>query len=225
VVDKVLVVLPAFNEEKSLGKVIDEIRTYCPTYDILVVDNNSTNGTAKVAQEKGVQFLFVKEQGKGCAINEAFLGAAHWEYSCVVMMDADFTYPAAYIPYLVGRLGGEYDVVLGWRKYKARGSMTTTNKIGNYLLTKLANVLYGTNIHDVCSGMWAFCNEWAYSLGGSTESKGFTLEAEMFSKLRKRNLRIGEVAIDYRAREDKPKLRVWDGFKIGYYLVRERFRR
>lgn len=221
---KVIVVLPAYNEEKTVGKVIDEIRSLGQGYGILVVDNNSTDKTAEIAKAQEVQYLFVKEQGKGCAISKAFLGSATWDYDCVVMIDADFTYPASYIPILLKDLGTKYDVVLGWRKYKIRGSMTTTNKFGNYLLTKLACLLYGSNIHDVCTGLWAFCNEWAYALSSTLESKGFMLEPEMFSRLKKWNLRIGEIPIEYRPREGEAKLHIVDGLRIAWCLIRERFR-
>ena len=213
--DKVIVVLPAYNEEKTVGKVIDEIRLLGLGYDILVVDNNSTDKTAEIAKARGVQYLFVKEQGKGCAISKGFKSVS----GTTVIMDSDYTYPAAYIPALVGSLK-EYDVVLGWRKYKDPGAMTSTNSIGNYLLTKLANLLYGTHIHDVCTGMWAFRDVRPLVI----ESKGFTLEPEMLIQARRYGWKIGEVSIHYRAREGTSKLNILDGFKIGAYLLRERFR-
>jgi len=222
--DKVLVILPAYNEEKSIGQVIDEIRALEKGYDILVVDNNSKDKTAAIAKSKGVQYLFVKEQGKGCAMNRAFEGAGSWDYTCVVMMDADGTYPAAYIPIFLQDLGTKYDAVLGCRWRKEKGSMSLANRFGNKVLTEMANLLFGTDIHDLCSGMWAFCNEWAYALGGTLSSKGFTLEAEMLARLSKWNLRIGEVPIVYRPRVGEAKLHIVDGLRIARCLIRERFR-
>ena len=214
-----IVLLPAYNEEKSIGKVIDEITALPYKYGILVVDNNSKNGTAEIIRkaviEKGIQTIFVEEQGKGHAVQKALM----FIDGPMILMDSDFTYPACYIPALVEGLE-RYDVVIGYRKKKDKDSMTLTNKVGNYLLTKLANLLYGTHIHDVCSGMWAFRDARPLVV----ESTGFTLEAEFLIQSSRYKWKIGEIPIHYRAREDKPKLRVIDGFRIGAYLIRERLR-
>lgn len=209
--------IPAYNEEAAIGKVLDEIKALQMDCRVVVIDNMSIDRTREIALGKGAMVLNERVKGKGRAIRSAFSLVSD-DYC--VMLDADYTYPAIYIPLILDALG-RYDVVMCPRVRKARGSMTLMNAIGNKLLTKLANLLHGTHIRDLCTGMWGFRGDVPRRLGLTSE--GFTLEADMLVNAIRMGCRIGEVPIDYRARVDgsKPKLKLSDGFKIGWFLLRE----
>ena len=217
---KLTIILPAYNEEKSIGRVIDEIRSLPVKCDILVVDNRSINGTFSIASSKEVKVVVEEQIGKGNAMKRGFKEA---ETPYVIMMDSDYTYPAIYLQELYKLLSGGCDVVVGYRKWKQCGSMTPLNSFGNRLLSLLASILYGYDVYDVCSGMWGFRKEVldTFDIGGG----GFTLEAELFINSVRSGCTIVQRPMVYRRRleGDRAKLKVWDGFKIGWFLVKRRF--
>lgn len=215
-----IVLLPAYNEVKTIGLTIEDIRHYVPDARIIVVDNNSRNGTGNVVRSMGVPPFDVKEQGKGNAIRYA-LKLVNTEYC--IMIDSDFTYPASYIPSIIDNLQKGADVVMGYRKFVDAGAMTTINKFGNRMLSLLASALYGLWVHDVCTGMWGFRREVLDKF--KLTSKGFTLEVDMFVNAVNNGCKIRQMPISYRARLDgsKAKLRVSDGFKIGWFLIKNKF--
>ena len=225
---KVSVVLPALNEEEAIGKVIDEIpveelESKGYQTEIIVVDNGSTDKTAEIAAAHGAIVIDEPNRGKGRAIRTGF-GAVSGEF--VFMLDSDFTYPAGYITQMVDLLEGGYDVVLGSRLNGAveHGAMKRLNLIGNHLLAFLANLLYGTRVSDLCTGLWGFKINVLRSL--NLDAIGFELEANMLIEVAKHKYRVGEVPIQYRRRATASKLgSVRAGYGIGKMLVRKRFSR
>jgi glycosyltransferase involved in cell wall biosynthesis len=217
----VAVVIPALNEEEGIGRTIDEVYALPIECDVIVVDNGSTDKTREIASAKGAEVICESRRGKGYAVRSAFYSLdGDCEY--VVMIDADGTYRPKYIPGLIDELQSNgYDVVMGCRSVKAQGAMTKLNVLGNIFLTRLACLLYRTKIYDLCTGMWAF--KLSALEGISVESKGFTLEAELFCKMVERGMKIGHVPIIYITRCGTSKLRVTDGLRIAGYLFRRRF--
>ena len=223
----VSVIIPALNEEETIGRVVDEIpkeKMEQAGYkvEILVVDNNSTDGTKKIAEEKGARVIVETVRGKGRAIRTAFESVSG---EFIFMLDADYTYPATHIPEMLKVLEGGYDVVLGSRLKgrREKGAMTKLNLVGNRLLALMANILYGTRISDLCTGYWGFRAEVIQDL--KLDAIGFELEANMLAEVAKKGYRIGEVPVNYRRRATYPKLgALKDGFKIGRKLIRKRFR-
>ena len=224
---EVCVVLPALNEEHTVGLVIDEIpvadiekRGY-KTY-VMVVDNGSTDDTGRVAREKGAEVIEVKQRGKGVALRTA-IKALRGDY--VFMLDADYTYPATHLVEMLELLEGGGDVVIGSR-LKGRmmkGSMSMFNRVGNHLLALMANILYGTRISDPYSGCWGFRRDVIEKL--NLDANGFDIEANMLTEVARNGYQIAEIPIQYRRRTTPPKLNsVRDGFKIGRTLLRNRFR-
>ena len=224
---EVYIIIPALNEEKTIAQVIEEIprkeiegQGY--RVEILVVDNNSTDRTEEIAKEKGVRVILEPRRGKGRAISTAFR-AINGDF--VFLLDADYTYPASYIPEMLRLLEEKYDVVLGSR-LKGRmekGAMTKLNWLGNHLLAWLATLLYGTRISDLCTGCWGFRGRVVKDL--KLRATGFELEAEMFVEIARKRCRIAEVPIHYRRRPTPAKLKsLRDGFKIAKTLIRKRFR-
>ena len=223
----VSIIFPALNEEETIGKVIDEVpvqelegKGY--RAEIIVVDNGSTDRTREIAESKGVRIITEPARGKGIAMRTAFASVSG---DFVFMIDADFTYPATYIPQTLELLEEKYDVVLGSRLKGQReeGAMTRLNLVGNLLLALLADILYRTKISDPCTGYWGYREEVIRSM--KLDAVGFELEVNMLIDIARNGYRIGEIPIYYRKRPTPTKLRALrTGFIIGRTLIRKRFR-
>lgn len=214
------IILPAYNEEAGIGLVLEEAKLIGCKF--LVGDNNSTDRTKEVCEQRGIKPLSVLEKGKGNVIRELINRVAT---PYIVMVNSDYTYPLKYIPTIYSLLSMQhYDVVIGPRQFKEPGSMPFLNSFGNWGLSILASTLYGFRVYDLCTGMWGFRTEIIKRI--NIESNGFTLEAEFFSKAVKNKCKIGQIPISYRPRLNgsQAKLKISDGFKIGWFLVKERFR-
>jgi glycosyltransferase involved in cell wall biosynthesis len=220
----VAVIIPTLNEERSIGKVIDDV----PVADLLengletavyVTDGQSIDNTRGIAVEKGVQVILADGKGKGSAIQLAFKSITA-DYA--IMVDGDDTYPIEMATQMIHLLQ-TYDVVIGSR-FKGTiepGAMTRLNVVGNILLSLLARALFGAHISDVCTGFWAYRSDAIRCL--ELEARGFEIEADMFAECVRNGLRIAEIPITYRARTDQPKLSsLRDGVKIGLFLCKRR---
>lgn len=224
---EILIVLPTLNEEPTIGRVIDEIPRKALegagySVKVLVVDGNSTDRTREIAAEKGASLIVERRRGKGIAVSRA-LSAVEADF--IFMLDADYTYPAGYIPDMLKLLDTHHAVIGSrMRGRRERGAMSRLNLVGNYLLSLIATVFYGKKISDVCSGFWGFRGEVVKNL--PLRASAFDLEAEIFGQLTRRGYSIAEIPIDYRKRLSPPKLRsLRDGTRIGWALVTRRFRR
>jgi glycosyltransferase involved in cell wall biosynthesis len=224
---EILIILPTLNEAPTIGRVIDEIPSQALEeagyrVRLLVVDGNSSDKTREIAQEKGADVTVERRRGKGVAMIKAFSTA---RADFIFMLDADYTYPAGYIPAML-KLLESHQAVIGsrMRGRRQKGAMSRLNLVGNFLLSLIATVFYGKRISDVCSGLWGFQGRVIKSL--PLRATAFDLEAELFSQLARRGYKLAEVPIDYRRRHSPPKLRsLRDGTRIGWALVTRRFRR
>ncbi|UCH51743.1 MAG: glycosyltransferase [Chloroflexota bacterium] len=225
--NSILIILPALNEEESVGKVIDEIPKQALEkrgFDvkIVVADNNSVDRTRQIAQDKGVDVVVEPRRGKGRVMRKAF---SQFKADFVFMIDADYTYPASYITRMLDILEEGSPIVIGSRLRGKieEGGMSYLNRLGNYLLTWIARALYRRGISDLCTGYWGFRGEIIPKL--ELLADGFTLEAELFADITKRGYKIAEIPIHYRRRRTPPKLNsLRDGIKIGWALLKRRFR-
>ena len=214
------ILLPARNEAGAIGLLLDEIKRKVEVpHTVLVCNNGSTDETESIAVDKGARVIHASQKGKGNTVRAALL---HVTTPYVVIIDADCTYPPAHANLVYESLWSHADVAIGCRTFKEKGSMSTINLIGNWLLSLLASVLYRKRVYDVCSGMWGFRKEVLDEF--VLTSKGFTLEAELFINVASNGYRLHQVPIVYRKRADgtTTKLRVIDGFKIGWFLLRGR---
>lgn len=209
------ILIPALNEEQTIGKVIEESAKR--DWIVLVGDNGSTDRTHEVSINAGVTPVSILTRGKGHTIRELI---NHIDTPQTIMIDGDYTYPTKDAQRVLDVLD---DVVIGYRKYKEANSMPFVNAIGNWLLSLLASVLYGRRVYDVCSGLWAFRTDKLKEF--SLVSGGFTLEADLFVNTVKHKCKLTQIPIAYRARPggSESKIRVSDGLKIGWFLIRKRF--
>jgi len=221
----IVVIIPTLNEAKAIGQTIDDVLEYLPECLVVILDSYSINGTADKARDKGAIVVNALKGGKGIAVRSVLPQIiASYQADCYVMLDGDYTYPAKHIPEIAERIENGVDVVIGYRNKRAKGSMSRMNTIGNWGLSMLASVLYGVRVKDVCSGMWGFRRDVLskYKLS----SNGFTLEADLFANTVKGKYKLAQIPIDYRARLDGSvaKLNIKDGFKIGWFLAKKRFK-
>jgi glycosyltransferase involved in cell wall biosynthesis len=222
---QIVIILPALNEEETIGKVIDEIPKQALkeagySVQVLVVDNNSTDRTGQIARQNGATVIVEPEKGKANAVRT---GLKSVDADIIFMLDTDYTYPAAQIPEMLSLLN-HHNAVIGSRLKgkREKGVMSRLNFIGNYLLGLIATALYQRRISDVCTGHWGFRGEVVKDL--NLKATGFDLEAEFFSQLARRGYSIAELPIYYRRRSSPPKLRsLRDGTRIGWALITRRF--
>jgi Glycosyl transferase family 2 len=204
------VVLPAYNEGAALPHVLDELGEYLDDgYEVLVVDDGSTDDTADVAERYPVRLVqHPTNCGKGVAIRT---GIAEASGDNVVIMDADASYPVPAIKEMVDLLD-ENDLVRGIRESE-NGNMPRVNRFGNWLFNKLLAISHGLEGTDHLTGLYAIRRSAALRLG--TEAQGFDIETEIGIKAKARGLRQATVPISYLPRVGEKKLSPWkDGLRI-----------
>lgn len=209
------VIIPTLNEVEGIGLVIDELLSVgIPKDSILVVDGGSTDGTVDIVKSKDVKLVIQEGRGKALAIATAL---KYVKTPYIAILDGDYTYPAKYIPELLKKALEGYDVVLGFRKY-VEGTQLLIYRLGNYILTKLFNILFNTRLSDVLTGMYVVKTSKLNEL--NFEFSGFSVEAEIITHIASTSGRVTEVPIEYRRRLGKKKLGVLDGFKIARDMLR-----
>ena len=221
---KVSFLIPAYNEASTIGEVLDRIAALDLEAQTIVVDDGSTDDTARIAEEKGALVIRQANAGKGAAIRAAI---PHVEGEIAVIQDADMEYDPADVPELIEPiLRGSADVVFGSRLSGGRPQRAYMflHLVGNRFLSLLTNVLFNTTLSDMETGYKAFRAEVLRSL--ELSENGFGIEPEITGKVCKRKLRIYELPISYYGRTyDEGKKITWrDGFRAIWVLLRVRFR-
>ena len=227
-IKKITILIPCYNEEKGLGKVIDGVPLKKLAYfgyqtEIIVVNNNSSDQTIKVAQEKGVKIVSEKKQGKGNALKTGFKNISS-ETDYVVMLDGDNSYKSEEILRLIEPLENSFcDVILGSRlEGKINdSSFCLFNRIGNWFFTFFVRRFYLVNTTDVCTGYFAWKKKVVDELAPHIKSSGFAIEVEMITKMAKLGYKIYSVPITYDRRDGDSKLSpILDGIKITWMLFK-----
>lgn len=230
----VVVLLPALNEEQSVGAVIDRIPTDAlrrSGYEVgvWVVDGKSTDATLEVARNRGANVFVQRGDGKGNGVRQAvdyLLAGDAGDRRVFVMLDADGSYPPERIPEFVRAVEAGTDVVLGSRFLGTAedGAITSLNRLGNRALSGLATMLFGVPVTDVCTGMWAFSEDTLRNLG--LAANGFDLEADLFASSCEAGARVRELPVDYACRIGEPKLvPIRSGLLIAWRLLMKRLNR
>ena len=197
---KVAVLIPCYNEEKTVQKVVEDYRRVLPQADIYVYDNNSTDRTAELSAQAGAIVKREYRQGKGNVIRSMF---RQIDADCYLMIDGDDTYPAEPAPEMVRMiLDGEADMVNGDR---LSSTYFTENKrpfhnTGNRLVRGLINHLFHADVRDIMTGYRAFSRGFVKTF--PVLSRGFEIETEMTIHAVDKNFLIREVPVDYRDRPE-----------------------
>jgi glycosyltransferase involved in cell wall biosynthesis len=191
---KVAVLLPCYNEEVTIGKVVRDFRSALPTADIFVFDNNSSDNTTAIAREAGAIVFQSPKRGKGNVVQHMFRII---DADIYVMADGDDTYPADMAGELI-RVLDEADagMVVGTRlKNHERGAFRASHEFGNKLISKLIALLFSSSVTDVLSGYRVFRESFVRTL--HLRSGGFEIETEITLQAIVKNLVIKEVPIRY----------------------------
>jgi dolichol-phosphate mannosyltransferase len=225
---KIAIVIPCFNEEKGLGRVIDGVPKDQLAHlgyqtEIIVIDNNSCDQTIEVAKDRGVRIVSENKQGKGNALRAGFRNVSN-DTDYVVMLDGDNSYKSHEIPRLIEPLeSGFCDVVIGSRlEGKLNGtSLSLSHRLANWIFTFFVRRLYLVNTTDTCTGYFAWNKKVIDDLLPYITSNGFAIEAEMITKMARLGYKIYSVPITYDAREGNSKLSpIIDGIQITWMLFK-----
>ena len=214
-VDKIAVLIPCYNEEKTIEKVVLDWRESLPEAVVYVYDNNSTDRTADIAREAGAVVRHEYQQGKGNVIRRMF---REINAMCYIMVDGDDTYPAEYGRQMADLvLLKNADMVVGDRLSSTyfEENKRPFHNFGNSLVRGSINRLFKTNIRDIMTGYRAFSFLFVKSF--PVLSKGFEIETEMSIHAVDKNMRIENVIIEYRDRPEgsESKLNTYsDGMRV-----------
>ncbi len=195
---KIVVLIPCYNESKTVEKVVKDYKKVLPEADIYVYDNNSTDGTDEIARKAGAIVKYEYKQGKGNVIRSMF---KEIDADCYLMIDGDDTYPAENAREMCNLiLEGKADMVIGDR---LSSTYFTENKrpfhnFGNKLVRGLINKLFKSNVRDIMTGYRAFSYDFVKTF--PVLSKGFEIETEMTIHALDKNFLLKEVAVGYRDR-------------------------
>lgn len=215
---RVAVLVPCFNEEPTVGKVIDDFRRALPAAEIYVFDNRSDDATARIAREKGAIVVPEPRRGKGHVVAGMF-GRVDADY--FVMTDGDDTYPADRVGDLLRPLfEGRADMVVGTRlQIHADRSFRPLHVLGNNLVRSLVNLIFGARLTDIMSGYRAYTRRVAEAL--PVVSAGFEVETELTVNALYHRFEIAETPVPYGERPEGSvsKLRTYsDGFRVVWKI-------
>ena len=213
--NKIAVLIPCYNESKTIEKVIKDYNKALPEATIYVYDNNSTDGTDKISKKAGAVVEYEYKQGKGNVIRSMFRNI---DADCYLMIDGDDTYPAENAREMCDLiLSGKADMVIGDR---LSSTYFTENKrpfhnLGNKMVRYFINKIFKNNVKDIMTGYRAF--NYNFVKGFPVLSKGFEIETEMTIHAVDKNYKLVEIPVTYRDRPEGSvsKLNTFsDGFKV-----------
>lgn len=219
--DKIAVLIPCYNEEKTVAKVVSDFKRVLPEAVVYVYNNNSTDRTAELAREAGAVVRNEYMQGKGNVIRRMF---REIDAQCYIMADGDDTYPAEDAPEMVRLvLEQQADMVVGDRLSSTYFTENTRpfHNLGNRLVRGSIQLLFRNNIKDIMTGYRAFSYEFVKTF--PVISKGFEIETEMSIHAVNANMHLENVVIGYRDRPEGSvsKLNTYsDGFKVLRTIAR-----
>ena len=216
----IAVLLPCYNEEVTIGKVVRDFKAALPGATVYVYDNNSTDRTAEIAAAEGAIVRREPRQGKGNVIRAMFEDI---DADVYVMADGDDTYPAAAAPAMVAKVLDGYDMVIGDRLSSTyfQENKRPFHNFGNRLVRGSINGLFGAHVTDIMTGYRAF--SFTFVKTYPVLSRGFEVETEMTIHSLNNNLRLYEMPIQYRDRPEGSVSKldtVGDGIKVMSTIFR-----
>lgn len=213
--DKIAVLIPCYNEEKTIGKVIDDFKTALPEAVVYVYDNNSTDKTSDVAEEHGAVVRKEYRQGKGNVVRTMFRDI---DAECYIMIDGDDTYPSDKAKEMCSAVMEEgVDMVIGDRlsaTYFIENDRKFHN-FGNRFVRSLINNIFNSDVKDIMTGYRAFSRMFVKNI--PILANGFEIETEMTIHALDKNYIIKEIPIDYRRRPEGSFSKldtITDGYKV-----------
>ena len=219
--DKIAVLIPCYNEEKTIYKVVTDFKAVLPDSTIYVYDNNSSDKTSELAEKAGAVVRKEYKQGKGNVIRRMF---REIDAEVYIMVDGDDTYPAECAPEMVDAvINKNADMVVGDRLSSTyfQENKRPFHNFGNSIVRWSINNLFKTSIKDIMTGYRAFSYEFVKTY--PVMSKGFEIETEMSIHAVDRNMQVENVIIEYRDRPDgsESKLNTYsDGIKVLLTIVK-----
>lgn len=216
--NKIAVLIPCYNEEVAIKKVIEDFQKILPDAKIYVYDNNSTDKTAKIAKKAGAIVKYEPYQGKGNVVRRMF---ADIDADIYVMSDGDETYDIKKAPKLIKELiDNDLDMVVGARKEVDLAAYRVGHRWGNVILTKIVQSFFHQNLIDMLSGYRVFSKRFVKSF--PAQSTGFEIETELTVHALSSKLPFKEIETDYYARPkgSESKLSTYkDGIRILLMIV------
>ena len=218
---QIAVLIPCYNESKTIAKVVADYKKVLPTADIYVYDNNSSDGTDKIAQEAGAIVKYERRQGKGNVIRTMFRDI---DADCYLMIDGDDTYPAENAQEMCRLfLEEQVDMVIGDRLSSTyfEENKRPFHNFGNSLVRGLINHLFHADVKDIMTGYRAFSKPFVKHF--PVLSQGFEIETEMTIHALDKNFYLKEIPVQYRDRPEGSvsKLNTYsDGAKVLMTIAR-----
>ncbi len=218
---RIAVIIPCYNEAKTIVKVLKDYHEALPEAKIYVYDNNSTDGTGEVAEKAGAIVKREYRQGKGNVVRSMFRDI---EADCYLMIDGDGTYPAESAKQMCDMvLNRGVDMVVGDRLSSTyfKENKRPFHNMGNRVVRFLINVIFRSHVKDIMTGYRAFSRDFVKTY--PVLSKGFEIETEMTIHALDKNFYIEEIPVNYRDREkgSESKLNtVSDGIKVIFTIAR-----
>ena len=218
----ILVLMAAINEEQGIGPTLEDIKKNVQNSHIIVVDGFSKDKTVEVAHALGAQVVYRERHGKGDALAHAIANVTG-DYDFVVLIDADYTYPAEFIPQMITTIeeNGSLGMVCG-NRFNSNFRQEWKNSMfymGNRILGATHNLLNGVSMKDPLSGLrvvrWTLITNW------KPKSKGFDVEVELNHHVERQGYDIQEIDISYRRRLGEKKLKARHGFQILKRMIAE----
>lgn len=216
---KTAVLIPCYNEEIAIAKVVADFSAALPEATIYVYDNNSSDRTVEIASQAGAVVRSETRQGKGYVVRRMF---ADIDADLYVMVDGDDTYEAAAAPRLIEALLSQgLDMVNGARNQIDQGAYRAGHKFGNQLLTGLVRAIFGKDYRDMLSGYRVFSRRFVKSF--PVAAAGFEIETELTIHSLELEMPVAEIPVDFTDRPagSQSKLRTFsDGFRILWTIVK-----
>ncbi len=212
--DRIAVLIPCYNEEASVEKVVSDFRAALPEAVVYVYDNVSSDRTAELAEKAGAVVRHEYKKGKGNVIRRMF---REIDAECYIIVDGDDTYEASYAPQLAGEvLSRGVDMAVGDRLSSTyyKENKRAFHNFGNSFMKKAINSIFGSDIKDIMTGYRAFSYRFVKTF--AVTSRGFEIETEMTVHAIHKNMFVSNVVVDYRDRQgSESKLNTFrDGFRV-----------
>src|SRR5690242_4158117 len=219
---RITVIIPCLNEEQGIEKILRAMPEFVD--EVIVVDNNSTDRTAQVAQDLGAKVIREEVRGYGRSYKRGFAAATG---DLIVTLDGDHSYPVDALSYLIEAfLHLDVDFLNASRfPVRDRKAMSFKHKLGNLMLSLAMSMLYLRWVRDSQSGMWVLRRSIINRMQLESDGMAFSEEIKI-EALKSSRIRFGEISIQYSSRLGEIKLNPWrDGFYNLFFLVKKRFSR